>query len=183
MRRESVPAVSSPVRGSSDTVIYATFRAKEDMARVVIRDIAELKGLVGTEVVVSDWLTLTQEQIREFAQATGDHQWIHVDEARAARESPFGTTVAHGFLTLSLLPRMLQEAIDLHGARMGVNYGLNRVRFTGPVPAGSRVRARFRLAACEDVERGVQTTWSVTVEREGEAKPVLVAEWLTRRHW
>jgi acyl dehydratase len=153
------------------------------MTIVVIPDVGELKRLVGTEVAVTGWLELTQERIREFADATGDHQWIHVDEARAAKESPFGRTIAHGFLTLSLLPHLLQEAIEIRGARMGVNYGLNRVRFTGPVPAGSRVRARFRLAACEDLPQGVQTTWEVTVEREGEAKPVLIAEWLTRRHW
>jgi len=102
---------------------------------------------------------------------------------RARREeSPYGTTVAHGFLTLSLLPHLMREAVDLQGARMGINYGLNRVRFTAPVPAGSRVRARFRLAAAEVIEGGMQTVWSVTVEREGEAKPVLVAEWVTRRH-
>ena len=152
------------------------------MPPVVIPSIAKLKDRVGTEVAVSDWFTLTQERIREFAGATDDHQWIHVDEARAASESPFGTTIAHGFLMLSLLPHLMQEAIEVRGVRMGVNYGLNRVRFTGPVPAGSRVRARFRLAACDDVPQGVQTTWEVTVEREGEAKPVLVAEWLTRRH-
>ena len=111
------------------------------MPPVVIPSIGELKRLVGTEVAVSEWFTLTQERIHEFADATGDHQWIHVDEARAAKESPFGTTIAHGFLTLSLLPHLLQEAIRIEGVRMGVNYGLNRVRFTGPVPAGARVRA------------------------------------------
>jgi acyl dehydratase len=152
------------------------------MARVVVPSIGELQRLVGTEVAVSDWVTVTQDRIGEFAAATDDHQWIHVDAARAAKESPYGTTVAHGFLTLSLLPHLLAQAIEIRGARMGVNYGLNRVRFTGPVPAGSRVRARFALAACEDIPRGVQATWTVTVEREGEAKPVLVAEWLTRRY-
>jgi acyl dehydratase len=157
-------------------------RNPKDMAQIVVPGIRELKQLVGTEVAVGEWLAVTQERIRKFAEATDDRQWIHVDEARAASESPFGTTVAHGFLTLSLLSRLLQQAIEIRGVRMGVNYGLNRVRFTGPVPAGSRVRARFRLAACEDIPQGVQTTWEVTVEREGEAKPVLVAEWLTRRH-
>ena len=152
------------------------------MPAVVIPSIDALKRLVGTEVAVSDWFALTQERIGEFADATGDHQWIHVDAARAAKESPYGGTIAHGFLTLSLLPHLLGEAIDLRGARMGVNYGLNRARFTGPVPAGSRVRARFTLAACEDIPQGVQTTWAVTVEREGETKPVLIAEWLTRRY-
>ncbi|MGB7540995.1 MAG: MaoC family dehydratase [Burkholderiales bacterium] len=162
------------------------------MAQVVIAGIAGLKQLVGTEVAVSDWLSVSQERIDEFAEATDDRQWIHVDRARAAKESPYRATVAHGFLTLSLLPHLLQQAIEMQGVRMGINYGLNRVRFTGPVPAGARVRARFRLAAVEDIAEagradtpqsaGVQINWVVTLEREGEAKPVLVAEWLTRRY-
>jgi acyl dehydratase len=151
------------------------------MARVV-ENIADLKQLAGTEVAVSGWVTVTQEQIDAFAAATGDPQWIHVDRERAAKESPYGTTVAHGFLTLSLLPRLLKDAVDLQGFRMGVNYGLNRVRFTGPVPAGARVRARFALVKAEDIPKGVQATWNVVVEREGGEKPVLVAEWITRRH-
>ena len=150
-------------------------------ARVQLR-IDELKRLVGKEVAVTDWLIVSQERIDAFAGATEDHQWIHVDRERAARESPYGTTVAHGFLSLSLLPHLLGQAVEIQGMRLGINYGLNRVRFTGPVPAGSRVRARFRLAVVEDIDRGVQVTWNVTVEREGEPKPVLVAEWLTRRH-
>jgi acyl dehydratase len=151
------------------------------MARVV-ENIADLKQLAGTEVAVSGWVTVTQEQIDAFAAATGDPQWIHVDRERAAKESPYGTTVAHGFLTLSLLPQLLKDAIDLQGFRMGVNYGLNRVRFTGPVPAGSRVRARFTPVAVEDIPKGMQAIWNVVVEREGGEKPVLVAEWITRRH-
>jgi acyl dehydratase len=152
-----------------------------NVAKVVCR-IAELGRLVGKEVAVTDWFTVSQERIDAFARATEDHQWIHVDRRRAADESPYGTTVAHGFLSLSLLPYLLGQAVEIQGTRLGINYGLNRVRFTGPVPAGSRVRARFRLAAVEDIAKGVQTTWGVTVEREGEAKPVLVAEWITRRH-
>ena len=152
------------------------------MAKIVIPGIDRLKDWVGKEVAVTEWLALSQEHIDEFADATGDDQWIHVDRARAARESPYRTTVAHGFLTLSLLPHFFKEAVEIQGARMGINYGLNRVRFTGPVPAGSRVRARFRLAAAEDIERGVQMTWNVTVECEGQDKPALVAEWITRRH-
>ena len=144
--------------------------------------VEQLRQLVGKEVAVTDWVAVSQERIDAFAGATQDHQWIHVDRERAARESPYGTTVAHGFLSLSLLPHLLGQAIEIQGTRLGINYGLNRVRFTGPVPAGSRVRARFRLAAVEDIDRGVQMTWNVTVEREGEAKPVLVAEWITRRH-
>ena len=152
------------------------------MAKVVIAGVAQLKPLIGTEVAVTDWLTVRQERIEAFADATEDHQWIHVDRERAAAESPYGTTVAHGFLSLSLLPYLLGQAIEIQGTRLGINYGLNRVRFTGPLPSGSRVRARFRLAAVEDIAKGVQIIWDVTVEREGEAKPVLVAEWITRRH-
>jgi len=153
-----------------------------NMAKVVIADVAQLKPLIGTEVAVSDWVAVSQERIDGFARVTEDHQWIHVDRKRAAEESPYGTTVAHGFLTLSLLPHLMRQALEIQGLPLGINYGLNRVRFTGPVPAGSRVRARFRLAAVEDIAKGIQITWNVTVEREGEAKPVLVAEWLTRRH-
>jgi len=152
------------------------------VAKIVIPGIARLKDWVGKEIAVTDWLSVSQERIDHFAAASGDDQWIHVDRERAARESPYRTTVAHGFLTLSLLSRLLRDAVEIQGARLGINYGLNRVRFTGPVPAGSRVRARFKLAAVEDLEQGVQTTWNVTVEREGEDKPVLVAEWITRRH-
>ncbi|HKB61957.1 MAG TPA: MaoC family dehydratase [Burkholderiales bacterium] len=151
------------------------------MAKVLYR-IEELKHLVGKEVAVTDWLAVTQERIDGFADATEDHQWIHVDRERAGRKSPYGTTVAHGFLSLSLLPYLLGQAIEIQGTRLGINYGLNRVRFTGPVPAGSCVRARFRLDAVEDIPKGVQTTWNVTLERKGEAKPVLVAEWITRRN-
>jgi acyl dehydratase len=152
------------------------------MAKIVIPGIDRLKEWVGKEVALTDWMEVTQAHIDEFADATGDHQWIHVDRERAARESPYGTTVAHGFLTLSLLPHFFMEAVEIQGARMGINYGLNRVRFTGPVPAGSRVRARFALASAEDIDHGVQAIWNVTVEREGEDKPVLVVEWITRRH-
>ncbi len=152
-----------------------------DVAKIICR-IEELGQLVGKEVAVTDWFTVSQERIDAFAGATEDYQWIHVDRERAVKESTYGTTVAHGFLTLSLLPHLMGQAVEIQGMPLGINYGLNRVRFSGPVPAGSRVRARFRLAAVEDIDRGVQVTWNVTVEREGEAKPVLVAEWLTRRH-
>jgi acyl dehydratase len=151
------------------------------MAKIVIPGIDRLKERVGEEVVVTDWVAVSQERIDAFAAATGDDQWIHVDRERAAKESPYRTTVAHGFLTLSLLPSMMRE-IEIRGTRMGINYGLNRVRFTGPVPAGSRVRARFLLSSAEEIEGGVQAVWSVTVERDGEAKPVLVAEWITRQY-
>src|SRR5262245_40414309 len=152
------------------------------MTKIVIPGIDRLKDWVGKEVAVTDWVVVDHKHIDDFAAVTGDDQWIHVDRRRAARESPYGTTVAHGFLTLSLLPQFLKDAVEIQGARMGINYGLNRVRFTGPVPAGSRVRARFRLASAEDVDHGVQMVWNVTVDLEGAEKPVLVAEWITRRH-
>ncbi len=143
---------------------------------------AELSAYEGKEVVVSEWLTVTQKMIDDFADATLDHQWIHVDPQRCARESPFKATVAHGFLTLSLLSRFLNQSIDLGASRMGVNYGLNRVRFTAPVRVDSRLRARFVLDALQRLDGGVQMVWNVTVECEGSDKPVLVAEWLTRRY-
>jgi acyl dehydratase len=152
------------------------------MAKVELASARELSGRVGEEIVMSDWLEISQQRIDQFAQAGGDHQWIHVDVERARRESPFGTTIAHGFLTLSLLSKLLADSIRFTSARMGVNYGLNRVRFTAPVPAGARVRGRFVLKALEEIEGGVQMTWSVTVEREGGDKPCMVAEWLTRRY-
>ena len=145
-------------------------------------DLSELQGLVGQEVAVSDWLTVTQEQVNLFAQATGDHQWIHVDVERA-KAGPFGAPIAHGFLTLSLLPRFFESALEIRNTRMGVNYGLNKVRFTSPVPVGSRLRARMKLLACEPIDNeGMQMTWQVTVEREGAAKPACIAESLTRRY-
>jgi len=152
------------------------------MAKVTIDDVAALRGRVGTEIALSDWLVVEQERIDRFAAAVGDFQWIHVDVERARRESAYGGTVAHGFLTLSLISQLLASAVELRGVRMGVNYGLNRVRFTGPVPAGSRVRARFALAALDDIQGGVQFNWNVSMEREGAERPVLVAEWLVRRY-
>ncbi|MCC6609738.1 MAG: MaoC family dehydratase [Burkholderiales bacterium] len=151
------------------------------MSASTIVSVDELRTRVGTEIAVSDWFEVTQAHIDEFAEATGDRQWIHVDPERAARESPFGRTIAHGFLTLSLLAHLYQKTISVTGLRMGINYGFNRVRFTGPVPSGARIRARFRLAALEDIANGVQMTWDVQVEREGAERPVLVAEWLSRR--
>jgi acyl dehydratase len=147
-----------------------------------LQSLAELPALVGHEVAVSDWLTVTQEQVNLFAEATGDHQWIHVDVERA-KAGPFGAPIAHGFLTLSLIPRFFESSMEIKGSRMGVNYGLNKVRFTAPVPVGSRLRARMKLLACEAIDNdGVQMTWGVTVEREGSDKPVCIAESLTRRY-
>lgn len=143
---------------------------------------SEVSACVGQEVVVTDWITITQEQVNLFAQATGDMQWIHVDPERA-KAGPFGGPIAHGFLTLSLIPRFFESGMRIEGARMGVNYGLNRVRFTAPVPVGSRLRARLLLQATEPLSpEGLQMTWLVTVEREGGDKPVCVAESLARSY-
>jgi acyl dehydratase len=142
--------------------------------------ISELQALVGQEVGVSEWITITQEQINQFAQATGDHQWIHVDPERA-KAGPFGATVAHGFLTLSLLPQMGASAFTVKETRMGVNYGLNKVRFPAPVPVGSKLRGRFKLLEYIPLEGGAQMTLECTMEREGSDKPVCVAESLSRR--
>ena len=142
----------------------------------------ELQALVGQEVAVSDWLTITQEQVNQFAQATGDHQWIHVDEDKA-KAGPFGGTIAHGFLTLSLLPKFFESSLHVSESRMGVNYGLNKVRFIAPVPVGSRLRGRMKLQQCDPIDNnGMQMTWEVTVEREGSSKPVCVAESIARRY-
>jgi acyl dehydratase len=144
--------------------------------------LSELPPLVGQELAVSDWITVTQEQVNLFAQATGDHQWIHVDVERA-KAGPFGAPIAHGFLTLSLLPRFFESAMEIRNSSMGVNYGLNKVRFTSPVPIGSRLRGRMTLLACDPIDGGgLQMTWKVTVEREGADKPACVAESLTRRY-
>jgi acyl dehydratase len=143
--------------------------------------LADLQARVGEEVGVSEWITVDQNRINLFADATGDHQWIHVDAERAAK-GPFGTTIAHGFLTLSLLPDMSASAFQVLDTRMGVNYGLGRVRFPAPVPAGSRLRGRFKLLKYEPLEGGAQLTVEVTMEREGSAKPVCVAESLARRY-
>ena len=142
----------------------------------------DLRACVGEEVAVSDWVDVSQQRIALFADATDDHQWIHTDAARAAAESPFGGTVAHGFLTLSLLPALLTRALHMVDMKMGLNYGLNKVRFPAPVPSGSRVRARITLASIEEVAGGAQLEWQMTVEREGGDKPVCIAEFLMRRY-
>jgi acyl dehydratase len=139
--------------------------------------LADLSSRTGRELAVSPWMEVSQERIERFADATGDRQWIHVDPERA-RSGPFGETIAHGFLLLSLLPALMWEALTVEGARLVVNYGCNKVRFTAPVPAGARVRARITLAAVEPREGALQATWTVVVEREGAPKPCLVAEWI-----
>ena len=144
------------------------------------KHLADLPALVGQDLGASDWILVDQARIDQFAHATGDHQWIHTDPALAAK-GPFGTTVAHGFLTLSLLPIFFETSFVVDDVRMGLNYGLNKVRFPAPVPVGSRLRGHFKLLSFEPVEGGAQMVVEVTVEREGSAKPVCVAESVSRR--
>jgi len=141
--------------------------------------LADLAACAGQDVVVSDWFTVTQQHIDQFASATGDHQWIHVDPERA-KAGPFGTTIAHGYLTLSLLAGLTDLSLTVNGVRMGINYGLNKVRFIAPVPANSRVRARMHLLEATPIEGGLQFAWRCTIELEGSDKPACVAEPLSR---
>ena len=152
------------------------------MARTTVDGIEGVRGLVGRHLGYSDWVTITQEQVNQFADATGDHQWIHVDPERAAKESPFGGPVAHGYLTLSLLPMLVPQIIETTGFRMGVNYGTEKVRFPSPVPVGSRVRAGATLDSATPFDGGVQLVMTVTVEVEGASKPSMVATTLPRRY-
>jgi acyl dehydratase len=148
----------------------------------VFQTLQQVADLVGQELAVSDWIEITQERINLFAQATGDHQWIHVDPERA-KSGPFGTPIAHGFLTLSLMPSFFDSALRVNETRMAVNYGVNKVRFTSPVPVGSRLRARISLQSADPIEpKGFQMVYAVTVEREGSDKPVCVAETIARRY-
>lgn len=148
----------------------------------IFQTLAELSRLAGQEIAVSDWLTITQAQVNQFADATGDHQWIHVDVEKA-KAGPFGGTIAHGFLTLALIPQFLESSLHIVEARLGVNYGLNKVRFMAPVPVGSRLRGRLTLLASAPIDNGgVQMTWQVAIERDGLSKPVCVAESLVRHY-
>jgi len=149
---------------------------------ITVNGLDELKGLVGKDLGNSSWLEVTQERVNTFADATDDHQWIHVDEQKA-KDGPFNGTIAHGFLTLSLLPELLSQVYRIDGVKMGVNYGLNKVRFTAPVPVGSKVRGVVDIADVADAKGGaVQVTTRVTVEIEGSERPALVAEWITRQY-
>jgi acyl dehydratase len=140
-----------------------------------------LKALIGREIAVSDWFVISQERVQTFAEATEDRQWIHLDRERAEKESPFGTTIAHGFLTLSLISYLMKQGLEIEsGIRHAINYGLNRVRFPSPVRAGSKIRARFTLLSMKDIGDGVEPVFSVTVECEGSDKPCCVAEWVVR---
>jgi acyl dehydratase len=145
-----------------------------------ITTLEELAGLAGREIAVTDWLEITQERVEKFADATDDHQWIHTDPERAQRESPYGTTIAHGFLTLSLLSRFLRDAVQLGNLRMTINYGLNRVRFPSAVRVGSRIRARIVLQSIRDAAGAMEAIYSITIESEGAEKPCCVAESLVR---
>lgn len=147
----------------------------------VIDGIAGLRAVLGQEVAVSDWLTVTQERIDAFAEASEDRQWIHLDTRRARSESPYQSTIAHGFMTLSLISHLHGQAIDIQaGQKMVINYGLNRVRFPSPVRAGNRIRSRSTLEDIEELDSAVQLTWLIQVEIEGSEKPALVAEWIVR---
>jgi acyl dehydratase len=139
-----------------------------------------LAEFIGRELAVSDWVEVTQQRIQQFAEATGDQQWIHTDAERARKESPYGTTIAHGFLTLSLVSQMMEQVVRVGGVRLAINYGLNRVRFPAAVRAGSKIRARFNLQSLQDVGGGVEAVFGVTVEVDGEQKPCCVAEWMVR---
>lgn len=151
------------------------------MSPRIIESVAELRSLVGQEVGVSDWFTVSQALINAFAETSGDRQWIHLDVERCKSESPYGSTIAHGFLTLSLLSQLHGQTVQVRGAfRRAINYGLNRLRFPAPVPAGARIRSHSTLQAVEEIEGGVQLTWLISVEVEGQSKPALVAEWLVR---
>ena len=151
---------------------------------MLIQGIPELRTLVGREVGVSQWFTVTQQQIDQFAETTLDRQWIHIDAERAKAESPYGATIAHGFLTLAMLSEFSREAIDIQGGfSRRINYGINRLRFPAPVLSGARIRGRFVLGTVKDVEGGVEVVWNATVELEGSTKPALAAEWVTRLYY
>jgi acyl dehydratase len=152
------------------------------MAQTTVEGVEGVQGLVGQHLGHSDWVEITQEQVNQFADATGDHQWIHVDPERAKKESPFGGPIAHGYLTLSLLPMLLPQIIEIQGFRMGVNYGTEKVRFIAPVPVGARVRAGATLDSVTPIDGGIAMVVTVTVEIEGNDKPAMVATSLSRRY-
>lgn len=151
------------------------------MPTLILESLQSLKNYVGREIAITSWMLVTQERIGQFAEATGDRQWIHVDPERAERESPYGATIAHGFLTLSLMSHFMREAIQLPSeVRRTINYGLNRVRFPAPVRAGEQIRARIRLQSCRDLPDSVEAIFDITIEAEGAEKPCCVAEWILR---
>lgn len=145
----------------------------------ILSGLKELKEYVGKEIGVSDWFEITQDRINAFADVTEDHQWIHVDVERAKKESPYRVPIAHGYLTLSLAPKFINEIYQVEGIKLRINYGLNKVRFTSPVPAGSRIRMRILLSELEEIPEGARTLMKLTFEREGQEKPVCIAEAIT----
>jgi acyl dehydratase len=145
-----------------------------------ISDFSVLQQRLGQEIAVSDWFVISQDRISQFAETTEDRQWIHLDATRAAAESPYHATIAHGFLTLSMVSALLRSAIKMPPRRMGINYGLNRVRFMSAVPSGSRIRGRFVPSEIKEIEGGYQVVWTITIERDGSEKPSCIAEWVTR---
>jgi acyl dehydratase len=153
---------------------------EEPMAQTVFESLDDVRAAVGTTLGTSDWIEITQQMVDRFADATGDHQWIHVDVERATKESPYGGPIAHGYLTLSLSNLVMPQVVEVRGASLGVNYGTGRVRFPAPVPVGSRVRGTAELVACDEIPRGIQTTIVVTIEVEGGTKPACVVESLSR---
>jgi acyl dehydratase len=157
-------------------------REGSSMAETTVSGVEGVQGLVGQHLGYSDWVTITQEQVNQFADATGDHQWIHVDPERAAKASPFGGPIAHGYLTLSLLPMLVPQIVEITGFRMGVNYGTEKVRFPSPVPVGSRVRAGATLDSVTPFDGGITMVVTVTVEIEGGTKPAMVATTVSRRY-
>jgi acyl dehydratase len=170
------PALAQQVRGANSDL-----RRENFMPPLILENPQSLKDFVGREIGASDWLVVTQARIAQFAEATEDRQWIHLDRERASRDSPFGTTVAHGFLTLSLISHLMKEAVQIKsGVRLAVNYGLNRVRFPRPVRADSKIRARFTVLALEELPKALEVVFSVTVEGESGDKPCCVAEWIVR---
>src|SRR5215469_1416423 len=174
---------STSKRSRASSLANGRSRRPRSMPPVKITSIDALKDSVGREIAVSDWIQITQERIAQFAEATGDRQWIHLDRERAERESPYGTTIAHGFLTLSLLSSLMQNAIEFQQlGRRAINYGLNRVRFPSAVRAGSRIRGRFVLSDFKDLGEAVELVLSVTVECEGPDKPACIAEWVVRHY-
>ncbi|MGC1475716.1 MAG: MaoC family dehydratase [Terriglobales bacterium] len=151
------------------------------MPPLVVETPRALKDFVGREIAVTDWFTVSQDRIRQFAEATGDHQWIHLDRERAKRESPYGTTIAHGFLTLSLISQFMKQAVEVRGGvRMSINYGVNKVRFPAAVPADSQIRARVSLQSLKELPESIEAIFSVSIEGQGNNKPCCVAETIAR---
>ena len=154
------------------------------MPKIVLDSLESLKSYTGREIATTDWLAVSQEMIDQFAEATGDRQWIHVDPERAKRESPYGTTVAHGFLTLALMSHFVREALQFPAnLKRAINYGLNRVRFPAPVRAGDKIRARILVKSCADLPSGVEAIFEITIENESGVRPCCVAEWILRYYF